>query len=118
MNKENDEKILLAHGGGGQLTDKFIHQHIQKRFDSKVLAKLGDSSDLELESGSLCFTTDSYVVKPLFFNGGDIGKLAVCGTVNDLAVAGAKPAALSLSLIIETGFEMELLDKILDSISQ
>jgi len=118
MNKKNDEKILLAHGGGGQLTDKFIHQHILKRFDSSLLAKLPDSANLELESGSLCFTTDSYVVKPLFFNGGDIGKLAVCGTVNDLAVAGAKPVALSLSLIIETGFEMELLDKILDSISQ
>ncbi len=65
----------------------------------------------------MCFTADSYVVKPLFFNGGDIGKLAVCGTVNDLAVAGSRPVALALSLIIEEGFEFELLEKILDSIS-
>ena len=111
-------KILLAHGGGGQLTDTFIREHILSRFDSDILACLGDSADIELESGSVCFTTDSYVVKPLFFNGGDIGKLAVCGTINDLAVAGAKPVALSLSLIIETGFDMVLLDRILDSVSK
>jgi hydrogenase expression/formation protein HypE len=71
-----------------------------------------------LASGSLCLTTDSYVVKPLFFRGGDIGKLAVCGTVNDLAVAGSRPVALTLSLIIEDGFEIDLLDKILSSIGQ
>jgi hydrogenase expression/formation protein HypE len=80
--------------------------------------ELGDSARLDIDSSSLCFTTDSYVVKPLFFNGGNIGKLAVCGTVNDLAVAGAKPLALSLSLIIEDGLEMNLLDKILNSIGQ
>jgi hydrogenase expression/formation protein HypE len=73
---------------------------------------------LNLDSKSLCFTTDSYVVKPLFFNGGDIGKLAVCGTINDLAVAGSRPVAMSLSLIIEDGFEIELLDKILESIGK
>jgi len=110
------DKILLAHGGGGQLMEELIRQHILPRFRNDALAQLGDSARLNLASGSLCFTTDSYVVKPLFFNGGDIGKLAVCGTVNDLAVAGSKPAALALSLIIEEGFEIELLDKILDSI--
>ena len=73
---------------------------------------------MNVASNSLCFTTDSYVVKPLFFNGGDIGKLAVCGTVNDLAVAGSRPIALSLSLIIEDGFEFKLLDRILASIGE
>jgi hydrogenase expression/formation protein HypE len=82
------------------------------------LSELGDSAKLDLASSHLCFTTDSYVVKPLFFNGGDIGKLAVCGTINDLAVAGSKPIALSLSLIIEEGFELKLLEKILASIEE
>jgi hydrogenase expression/formation protein HypE len=80
--------------------------------------ELTDAASLELDSNSVCFTTDSFVVKPLFFNGGDIGKLAVCGTVNDLAVAGAIPTALSLSLIIETGLEFETLDRILESIGE
>ena len=100
------------------MTDELIRHHILPNFDNDALVELGDSAKLDLASGSLCFTTDSYVVKPLFFNGGDIGKLAVCGTINDLAVAGSKPVALSLSLIIEDGFEFELLDKILASISE
>jgi hydrogenase expression/formation protein HypE len=118
MTKAKNDRILLAHGGGGQLTDELIRHHILPNLNNDVLAELGDSAKLNLASGSLCFTTDSYVVKPLFFNGGDIGKLAVCGTVNDLAVAGSKPVALSLSLIIEDGFEFELLDKILAGISE
>jgi hydrogenase expression/formation protein HypE len=117
MNKEK-EKILLAHGGGGQLTEELIALHILPKMKNDTLAKLEDSAKIDLTSGSLCFTTDSYVVKPLFFNGGDIGKLAVCGTINDLAVAGSKPVALSLSLIIEEGFEFKILDKILESIGQ
>ncbi len=112
------DRILLAHGGGGQLTDELIRHHILPKLKNDTLAELGDSAKLNVTSNSLCFTTDSYVVKPLFFNGGDIGKLAVCGTINDLAVAGSKPVALTLSLIIEEGFEFELLDKILSSISQ
>ncbi|MHC4461896.1 MAG: hydrogenase expression/formation protein HypE [Planctomycetota bacterium] len=103
MSTIKNDRILLAHGGGGQLTDDLIR---------------GDSAKLNVDSKSLCFTTDSYVVKPLFFNGGDIGKLAVCGTVNDLAVAGSRPVALALSLIIEEGFAFKLLEKILSSISQ
>jgi hydrogenase expression/formation protein HypE len=98
--------------------DDLIHQHILPSLKNDALDELGDSARLNLASGSLCFTTDSYVVKPLFFNGGDIGKLAVCGTVNDLAVAGSRPVALTLSLIIEDGFEIELLDKILASIGE
>ena len=111
------DRILLAHGGGGQLTDELIRKTILPRFKCSTLAELADSARLELPSGSLLFTTDSYVVKPLFFAGGDIGKLSVCGTINDLAVAGARPVAISVSLIIEEGFEFELLEKILDSIA-
>jgi hydrogenase expression/formation protein HypE len=118
MTEADNDRILLAHGGGGQLTDELIRRHILPSFDNEILSELGDSAKLNLESNSLCFTTDSYVVKPLFFNGGDIGKLAVCGTINDLAVAGSKPVALSLSLIIEDGFEFKLLDKILASIGE
>ncbi|MDD5064547.1 MAG: hydrogenase expression/formation protein HypE [Phycisphaerae bacterium] len=115
---EKNSKILLAHGGGGQLSDELIRYYILPRFKNDVLAELADAAKLNLTSSSICFTTDSYVVKPLFFNGGDIGKLAVCGTINDLAVSGAMPAALSLSLIIEEGFEVELLEKILTSIGE
>ena len=118
MRAPEKDRILLAHGGGGQLMDELIRHHILPKFKNDTLAELADSAKLNLTSSSVCFTADSYVVKPLFFNGGDIGKLAVCGTINDLAVAGAKPIALALSLIIEEGFEFELLEKILDSISQ
>jgi len=112
MRTTRHDKILLAHGGGGQLSDELIRRHILPRFENESLAELGDSAKLNLASGSVCFTTDSYVVKPLFFNGGDIGKLAVCGTVNDLAVAGSRPVALALSLIIETGLEFELFERL------
>ncbi len=116
--KKKTEKILLAHGGGGQLSDGLIRHHILPKLKNDALSELADSANLDLASNSICFTTDSYVVKPLFFNGGDIGKLAVCGTMNDLAVAGSVPVALSLSLIIEEGLEFELLEKILTSISE
>jgi hydrogenase expression/formation protein HypE len=118
MTTDKKDRILLAHGGGGQLSDELIRNHILPKLKNDTLTKLGDSAKLQVDSKSLCFTTDSYVVKPLFFNGGDIGKLAVCGTINDLAVAGSRPVALSLSLIIEDGFEIELLDKILESIGE
>ena len=118
MGTAKNDRILLAHGGGGRLTDELIRHHILPGFNNDALAELGDSAKLHLASKSVCFTTDSYVVKPLFFNGGDIGKLAVCGTVNDLAVAGSRPVALALSLILEEGFEIRLLKKILASISE
>ncbi len=104
------ERILLAHGGGGQLQNQLIRERILPKLKNEVLSELGDSAHLQLSSNAICFTTDSYVVKPLFFRGGDIGKLAVCGTVNDLAVSGSRPVALSLALIIEEGFETGLLD--------
>lgn len=118
MKPNRHDRILLAHGGGGQLSDELIRRYILPRFKNDTLAELTDAARLNLDSGSICFTADSYVVKPLFFNGGDIGKLAVCGTVNDLAVSGSRPTALSLSLIIETGFEFEMLDRILNSIAE
>jgi hydrogenase expression/formation protein HypE len=114
MTEEQAKKILLAHGGGGRLMADLIAGTILPHLKSDP-NELTDSATLQLNTNKVCFTTDSYVVKPLFFAGGDIGKLAVCGTINDLAVAGARPVALSLSLIIETGFEIELLEKILDS---
>ena len=110
------ERILLAHGGGGRLTSELIRDRILPKLRNPALAGLGDAAQLTLPSDSICFTTDSYVVKPLFFPGGDIGKLAVCGTINDLAVSGARPSALSLSLIIEEGFEFTLLERILQSV--
>ena len=109
------KKILLAHGGGGRLTTSLIENSILPKFGNETLCQLTDSAGLELESTSICFTTDSFVVQPLVFSGGDIGKLAICGTVNDLAVAGAKPVALSLSLIIEEGMDFELFEQILSS---
>ncbi len=118
MTKDENEKILLAHGGGGQLSEELLRKHIFPKIQNKTLSKLGDSAEINVSSNSLCFTTDSYVVKPLFFNGGDIGKLAACGTINDLSVAGARPFALSLALIIEDGFEIKLLEKIIESIGQ
>jgi hydrogenase expression/formation protein HypE len=117
MNRKKPDKILLAHGGGGQLSDQLIRRYILPRFANNTLAELTDAAKLNLDSKSICFTTDSYVVKPLFFTGGDIGKLAVCGTINDLAVSGAKPVALSLALIIEEGLAFDVLEKILDSIA-
>jgi hydrogenase expression/formation protein HypE len=112
------KKILLAHGGGGRLTDELIRNYFLPAFKNDALVQLGDSAALNLPSSSICFTTDSYVVKPLFFNGGDIGKLAVCGTVNDLAVSAARPLVLSLGLIIEEGLEFETLEKIIKNAAE
>ncbi|MFP4056189.1 MAG: hydrogenase expression/formation protein HypE [Candidatus Brocadiia bacterium] len=111
----DDDRILLAHGGGGTLTRQLIDSMILERFANPLLAPLGDSAVLEAPGCRLAFTTDSYVVKPLRFRGGDIGRLAVCGTVNDLAMAGARPLALSLALVLEEGLAMGELAAILDS---
>lgn len=118
MTVEETKKIQLAHGGGGRLMRDLIARIIVPKFGDGRTVQLTDSAVLDVPADKLCFTTDSYVVKPLFFNGGDIGKLAVCGTVNDLAVAGAKPMALSLSLILEEALEIEILEKILQSIGE
>ena len=109
-----EDKILLAHGSGGKLAHDLVEKSFVKAFANPLLAKMDDSAVFEL-GGRLAFTTDSYVVSPIFFPGGDIGKLAVCGTVNDLAMSGAKPLYLSLSFIIEEGLSRNDLGKIIDS---
>ena len=112
------KKILLAHGSGGRLSHELIKDLFLRSFDNKFLRKLGDSAIFEKEKIRWAFTTDSYVIRPLFFPGGDIGKLAVCGTINDLAVAGATPLFLSCALIIEEGLEVSTLEKIVYSIKE
>ena len=112
------DTITLSHGSGGKLMQELIQSVFVKSFKNKILTRLDDSAELQLPQKNIAFTTDSYTVKPLFFPGGDIGKLAVCGTVNDLAVKGAKPIALSLSFIIEEGFLLDSLKKIVESIAK
>jgi len=107
------DRILLAHGSGGKLGHDLIEELFLPNFDNPILARLDDSALIELETGArLAFTTDSYVVSPLFFPGGDIGKLATCGTVNDLSMSGAKPLYMSASFIIEEGFPLADLKRI------
>ncbi|MFH0790666.1 MAG: hydrogenase expression/formation protein HypE [Candidatus Omnitrophota bacterium] len=108
-------KILLSHGSGGRLTHQLLKELIISNFANPILNKLDDSAVFKHQRGRLAFTTDSFVVKPLFFPGGDIGKLAVCGTVNDLAVMGAKPLYLTAAFIVEEGLEIGLLEKIIQS---
>ncbi len=111
-------KIEIGHGSGGRLTKELIEGLFLKYLNSDELRSLEDSSYIDLESKRSAITTDSYVIRPLFFPGGDIGKLCVCGAVNDLAVSGARPRYLSLGFIIEEGFPFESLEKILKSISE
>jgi hydrogenase expression/formation protein HypE len=113
-----EDKILLAHGSGGKLSHDLIKQIFLPRFLNPFLEPLDDSAKITNQNGSIAFTTDSYVVNPIFFPGGDIGKLAVCGTVNDLSMIGATPSYLSLSLIVEEGFSIELLKQIISSIHE
>jgi len=110
------ERILLGHGSGGRLMHALIRDLVVKKLGNPVLKELADSATLEFKD-KLAFTTDSFVVSPLFFPGGDIGKLAVCGTINDLAVSGAAPLYLSLAFIIEEGLEFSILEKVVDSIA-
>lgn len=114
----DEDKIDLSYGDGGKLTHQLIKEEILSRLDSPALLSLGDAAILESFSGRLAFTTDSYVVNPIFFPGGDIGKLAVSGTVNDLAVSFATPLYLTLGLIIEAGLSFGELRGILDSIAK
>ncbi len=109
------DKILLAHGGGGQLTAELIAEVILPAIGGQNPSALCDAATIETDSGRVVFTTDSYVVWPLEFPGGDIGKLSVCGTINDLAVSGAEPVALSMALVLEEGLEIELLRRLLAS---
>jgi len=110
--KSEYDKILLAHGGGGSLTHQLISKIFLPQFDNELLNAQHDSAVFTIGKNKFAFTTDSYVVQPIFFPGGDIGELAVNGTINDLSVAGAKPLFISVSFIIEEGFPIDDLWKI------
>ncbi len=112
-----DKTILLDHGSGGLASQELIAGLFLKYLDSPILKDLEDSAVMDNQEGRLVFTTDSYVVDPLFFPGGDIGKLAVHGTINDLAMRGGRPLCLSLALILEEGMAVEDLERIIVSIA-
>ena len=110
--------ILLGHGSGGRLSHDLIKDLFMSYFSNDILKEQTDSAIINVASERLSFTTDSFVVDPIFFPGGDIGKLAIAGTVNDLAVSGAKPLYMSASFIIEEGFSFKDLEKIVKSMSE
>jgi len=130
VKSEDASRITLGHGAGGRLTADLVREVFLRRLGNDFLSDLGDSALLPAagwaSSGAapgapdqrLAFTTDGFVVTPLFFPGGDIGKLAVCGTVNDLAVAGAEPAHLAASFIIEEGLPLADLELVVDSMAR
>lgn len=113
-----NEKIKLAHGDGGKYTNELIKDIFYKHFSNNILMSGIDSALFPICNGKMAFTTDSFVVKPLFFSGGSIGKLAICGTINDLSVAGAKPLYLSTGFIIEEGFSIETLELIVSEMAK
>jgi hydrogenase expression/formation protein HypE len=115
--KRKFDSVMLAHGGGGTLMDQLIQDVFRTAFDNEFLNQQNDSSVLNIPHQKLAFTTDSFVVKPLFFPGGNIGSLAVNGTVNDLAMSGAKPLYLSTGFIIEEGLPMDQLHRVVTSMA-
>jgi len=112
------DTILLGHGSGGRLTAELIRQVFLPAFHNRALARLDDQAIFSVNGVRLAFTTDSFVVKPLFFPGGDIGSLAVHGTINDLAVGGAQPLYLSAAFILEEGLPMETLERVVASLQR
>jgi hydrogenase expression/formation protein HypE len=115
--KFRDERITMAHGAGGKATASLIEGVLVPAFGSEALDELADAGAIAVEGTELAMTTDSFVVKPIRFPGGSIGELAVNGTVNDLAVSGARPVALSLALILEEGLEADVLRAEVDAIA-
>ena len=111
------DNILLGHGSGGKLSHELIENLFAKHFENPILNQKSDSAIINIKTSQLAFTTDSFVVDPIFFPGGNIGNLAVAGTVNDLAVSGAKPLYLSAGFIIEEGFPIAELEKIVISMA-
>jgi hydrogenase expression/formation protein HypE len=112
------DKILLDHGSGGRASHELIEKIFVPHFQNPLLNELNDSAVFTLNGARVAFTTDSYVVDPIFFPGGDIGALAVCGTVNDLAMRGALPHYLSVGFILEEGFPLDDLERILKSMAK
>ncbi len=111
------QKIQLSHGGGGKETNDLIHDIFYRQFSNDILTKAEDAAVLHVDS-DIVFTTDSFTVTPIFFNGGNIGKLSIVGTINDLAMMGAKPLFLSTAFIIEEGFEFDKLEAIVKSMAE
>lgn len=114
----SDRVILLSHGSGGRRSSELVKDLFLRYFGNPILNILGDSAVLRGCPSTLAFTTDSFVVAPPFFPGGDIGKLAVCGTINDLAAASAKPIALSAAFILEEGLEISVLEQVVASMAE
>ncbi|MGB9597045.1 MAG: AIR synthase related protein, partial [Candidatus Poribacteria bacterium] len=112
------DKILLSHGSGGKTSHELISELFLPAFDNPFLNQLNDQALIEVGNLRIAYTTDSYVIDPLFFPGGDIGKLAVYGTVNDLAMCGANPLYISAGFIIEEGFSIDELKKVIYSMKQ
>lgn len=110
--------VQLAHGGGGRLMQELIQDIFVRAFHNPLLAPMHDGATWPVEKGTLAFTTDSYVVRPLFFPGGDIGSLAVHGTINDLAMCGAKPLYLSAGFILEEGLSLDVLQQVVNSMAK
>ena len=117
-NETRSGVVMLAHGEGGRLSRRLVREHVLDKFRDPRLATLGDAAVLPPLNGAPVMTTDGFVVSPLEFPGGDIGKLAVFGTANDLAVSGARPRWLAVALVIEEGLSLELLDRMLVSLSR
>jgi hydrogenase expression/formation protein HypE len=112
------DTILLGHGGGGKLSAELLRDIFLPAFNNSELSRLNDQAIVSVNGARIAVTTDSFVVKPLFFPGGDIGSLAVHGTVNDLAVGGAQPLFLTVAFIIEEGLAMEVLRRVVNSLRQ
>jgi hydrogenase expression/formation protein HypE len=115
---QNYPTIVMGHGAGGKMMNDLIRHLFAVEFQNDLLGQLADSTTFNLEAGRFAFTTDSFVVSPLFFPGGDIGELAVNGTVNDLAMSGAKPLYLSAGFILEEGLPMETLGRVSSSMAR
>lgn len=115
---QNYPNIVMGHGAGGRMTNDLIRHLFAAEFRNEVLGQMADSATLDLEGRRLAFTTDSFVVSPLFFPGGDIGDLAINGTVNDLAMSGASPLYLSAGFILEEGLPMETLGRVVNSMAR
>lgn len=111
------DTIMLAHGSGGTMMRELIEDVFMKGFNDDILMRMDDAASLEVPPGRIAMSTDTYVVSPVFFPGGDIGRLAVCGTVNDIATAGAKPLYLTVGFVLEEGFAVADLKRILETMA-
>ncbi|NIA07099.1 MAG: hydrogenase expression/formation protein HypE [Actinobacteria bacterium] len=112
------KKITLAHGAGGNKSRELIEKVFVSRFGNPELGKLADGAALNLAEGNYALSTDTHVIEPIFFSGGDIGKLAVCGSINDVVVCGAKPKWMSCGFVLEEGFDISELERIADSMAE